>query len=121
MYTQIWNKYLPVIRILLKRALSAPQTLNLNSIDFEKGTTSSKSTHKFTMNFRKGRLTNGKGVNPKGRDLADVLLQDPLIKQMFTEHEYNITLSNKFQLGLMAVDQNVEPAAPLQSTSESIH
>ncbi|MGE5521541.1 MAG: hypothetical protein ACM3VS_16570 [Candidatus Dadabacteria bacterium] len=111
MYTQTWNKYLPVIRILLKRALSAPQTLDLNSIDFEKGGASSKSTHKFTMTFKNGRLDHAKGLNPKGRDLATVLLQDAGIKHMFTEHEYNITLTNKFQLGINAIAPEVQTPA----------
>ena len=36
MYTQIWNKYLPIIRILLKRSTGSDQTLNLNATDFER-------------------------------------------------------------------------------------
>jgi hypothetical protein len=37
MYSQTWNKYLPVIRILLKRSATAPQQTGLNKTDFETG------------------------------------------------------------------------------------
>jgi len=36
MYTNIWTKYLPIIRIVMKRSLTAEQTLVLNAPDFER-------------------------------------------------------------------------------------
>ena len=42
MYTQIWSKYLPIIKILLKRSANGNQTLELNRIDFERAGTGRK-------------------------------------------------------------------------------
>ena len=36
MFTQAWNKYLPVIRILMKRSVNGPQKLDTNRTDFER-------------------------------------------------------------------------------------
>ena len=36
MYTHIWKKYLPIIRILLKKSITESQVLDLNRIDFER-------------------------------------------------------------------------------------
>ena len=37
MFVQTWNKYLPVIKILLKRSVQGEQTLEMNSSDFPAG------------------------------------------------------------------------------------
>jgi len=36
MFTPTWNKYLPIIKILLKRSVNAEQTLDMNSTDFQR-------------------------------------------------------------------------------------
>ena len=36
MYTNVWAKYLPIIRIVMKRSLAAEQILALNAPDFER-------------------------------------------------------------------------------------
>ncbi|HEY1113600.1 MAG TPA: hypothetical protein VGE66_08555 [Chitinophagaceae bacterium] len=100
MYTQIWNKYLPIIRILLKRATGSDQTLNLNATDFERAGATRKSGYKFHINFVNGRVDNILSASPIARDLADVLLQDPMVKELFSRADYFITMDAKFNLGI---------------------
>ena len=58
MYTYIWNKYLPVIRILLKKSAAGAQLLSLNREDFEREGTGRKAGYKFTIAFTDGKATN---------------------------------------------------------------
>ncbi|HEY0041834.1 MAG TPA: hypothetical protein VGB71_14280 [Flavisolibacter sp.] len=102
MYTQTWNKYLPVIRILLKRAITEDQTLQLNSSDFQKAATVRKTGHKFTIGF-----SNGKGDNigspDIAKDLSSVLLFDPAAKELLKQNGYTISFDAKYQLILRRV------------------
>lgn len=100
MYTQIWNKYLPIIRILLKRSTGSDQTLNLNSTDFERAGATRKSGYKFHINFVNGRVDNIISASPIARDLADVLLQDAMVKELFSRADYYFTMDAKFNLGI---------------------
>lgn len=98
MYTQVWTKYLPVIRIVLKRAITAEQILNLNIPDFERSGISKKSGHKFLLKFRDGKVSNVIIDYPLASALSNVLLQDAVVKQLFMDNEFHISLNPKFQL-----------------------
>jgi hypothetical protein len=56
-YTYIWNKYFPVIRVLMKRSADTEQTLELNRIDFERSGKGRKAVYKFNIEFTNGKLT----------------------------------------------------------------
>jgi hypothetical protein len=103
MYTQIWNKYLPIIRILLKRAAASNQSLALNATDFERAGATRKSGYKFHIDFVNGRVDNIISASPMARDLADVLLQDSLVKELFGNNDYFFTMDAKFNLGIRFV------------------
>lgn len=98
MYTQVWTKYLPIIRILLKRSASAEQTLDMNRIDFERAGSGRKAGYKFIIEFRKGRVSNLISSSPLASNLAAVLLQDPVVKDLFQKVDYDISLNTRFQL-----------------------
>lgn len=98
MYTQVWNKYLPIIRILLKKAATKEQTLDMNRIDFERAGSGRKAGYKFIIEFKNGRVDNVISASPLAKDLAMILLQDETIKELFNKNEYQISLNTKFQL-----------------------
>lgn len=98
MYTQVWTKYLPIIRILLKRSATAEQTLDMNRIDFERAGSGRKAGYKFIIEFRKGRVSNLISSSPLASNLAAVLLQDPVVKDLFLKVDYDISLNTRFQL-----------------------
>jgi hypothetical protein len=58
MYTTVWSKYLPIIRIVMKRSLAAEQVLALNAADFERAGMKRKSGYKFSFGLRKGKSKN---------------------------------------------------------------
>lgn len=98
MYTQVWTKYLPIIRILLKRSATGEQTLDMNRIDFERAGSGRKAGYKFTIEFRKGRISNLISSSPLASNLAAVLLQDAVVKDLIQRIDYDISLNTRFQL-----------------------
>ena len=108
MYTHIWLKYLPIIKILMKRAASGEQTLDLNRIDFERAGTGRKSGYKFTIELNNGRVANVISNSPLAPDLATVILQDDVIKGLLTTSNYQVSLNTRFQLSIKNV--SAQPA-----------
>src|SRR3569832_104545 len=95
MYTYTWKKYLPVIRILLKRSATAEQTITLNRTDFEKNSKLRKPNCSFSVEIAKGRIA---GVNPPvpARDLLVILQEDEALKDLLRQHRFAISLTNDF-------------------------
>jgi len=103
MYNAIWEKYLSVIRILLKRAVNEEQTLKLNSYDFEKVGPQKKTGFNFTLKFSNGRVDNLAGMSMVAKEMSAVLLANPQIKELLQQGEYHLTMNAKFVLGIKLV------------------
>jgi hypothetical protein len=110
MYTHVWNKYLSIIRILLKRAAKETQSLQLNFSDFEKIGPQKKTGFNFTLEFRQGRVDNLAGLSNPAKELAAVLVQDAQIAQLLQMGEYSFNMNSKFVLviTLMSTPSNVD-------------
>ena len=121
MYTQVWTKYLPIIRILLKRSATEEQSLDMNRIDFERAGSGRKAGYKFTIEFRKGRVSNLISSSPLASNLAAVLLQDPVVKDLFQKIDYDISLNTRFQLHIknLSTEQGVLQEAEHGPSEES--
>lgn len=111
MYTQIWSKYLPIIKILLKRTLNGDQVLDLNRIDFERAGSGRKAGYKFSIEFTRGRVANIISGSALASDLAFVMLEDETIKPLLLANHYVVSLNTKFQLSLKNVTPGEEVAA----------
>lgn len=112
MYIHIWNKYIPVIRILLKRAVNGEQSLQLNASDFEKTGPQKKVGFNFTLKFHNGRVDNLAGLSNPAKELSGVLLQDSMINQLFNQGEYHLTMNSKYVLGITLIPEHREEAEP---------
>ena len=96
-YTQVWNKYLPVIRILLKRSATEEQSLGLNRIDFEKGSRTRKPACSFNIELVNGRLSTIIQSVP-AKELITAMLDDDVTKSLLRQNTYAISLNSDFQL-----------------------
>ena len=121
MHTQIWDKYLPVIKILLKRSATSDQTLSLNVEDFERAGIARKSGYKFNIVFSKGRVDNVIISSPLASNLAQVLLGDPVIKELFMKNDYHVGMNTKFQMSFKCISVPAEEVAaePVEASAES--
>lgn len=104
MYTQIWNKYLPVIRILLKKSASGDQLLSLNRDDFERAGTGRKAGYKFTIEFTDGKVSNVISGSELASQLASAMLEDTATRQVLHSGQFQVILNTKFQLTIKSKD-----------------
>ena len=107
MYTNVWARYLPIIRIVLKRSLTAEQLLTLNASDFLNAGLSRKSGYKFLLRFRDGRIDNVIVDLPLASSLASVLKNDEKIREIFADNEFHISLNPKFELSIKHIQHLV--------------
>jgi hypothetical protein len=119
MHTQIWSKYLPVVRILLKKAAANEQVLNLEVADFERAGLARKSGNKFSLEFSNGRADNATNASPLAKDFAAALLQDAVIKELFTNNSYKLSLNTKYQLTITQTNVKAEENVPETVENES--
>ncbi|MET0243336.1 MAG: hypothetical protein ABW174_07705 [Flavitalea sp.] len=114
MYAHIWLKYLPIIRILMKKSATADQTLTLNRIDFERAGTGRKAGYKFNIEFTNGRVANVISTSPLAVDLATVILGDNPSKALLAASNYEISLNTKFQVTIKNTSPKSEEETPEQ-------
>ena len=121
MYTQLWNKYLPVIRILIKRTASGDHVLNLNPSDFKNAGAVRKSGYKFEVEFVNGKVNNLINLPDMGKDFATSFLADKIIQELLTHKDFVISMNGKFQLNIhripVASDEQSETVAEETSAS----
>ena len=108
MFSQTWKKYLPVISILLKRAVTGPQTLSMNNTDFERAAAGRKIKYSFNhLTLTNGRLNIDAKHSPLARELATLLQEDDSIKKLIAGQSLDFSMSNEFVLTI----RNVTPVA----------
>ena len=105
MYNYIWKKYLPIIKILMKKSVSEEQLLNLNRIDFERAGTGRKAGYKFKIEFIDGKVGNVISGSALAMHLAQVIMEDDRAKEILTEHDFEISLNTKFQLTIKNIEK----------------
>jgi len=114
MFLQTWNKYLPVIKILLKRSVNAEQTLDMNSSDFQRASGGKKVKYTFTVPLIRGRVQAGGNLPPIAKDLVSVLQQDNTTNKLMQEREFEFTMNGSFQLYI----KNNTVEKPVEQTNE---
>jgi hypothetical protein len=114
MYTYIWNKYLPVIRILLKKSSGGDQLLSLNRDDFERAGTGRKAGYKFTIEFTEGKVSNVISGSDLASHLAAAMLEDAATKAVLQAGHFQVILNTKFQLTI----KNTTPQ-PIEIVTEA--
>lgn len=105
MYTNVWSKYLPIIRIVMKRSLAAEQILALNAQDFERAGMKRKSGYKFSFGLKEGKLKNVIIDLPLASSLAAVLLEDKAVRELIDTNEFHFSLSPKYELTIRHIPQ----------------
>lgn len=112
MYTSTWKKYLPVIKLLLKRSASGEQMLKLNRTDFEKSNRTRKPACSFSIELTKGKL-NTLTQSVPAKDLLEIIGQDDVAKTLLRQQNYAISLDSDLVLKI----RNTSPAELAQENA----
>ena len=99
----VWLKYLPVIRIVLKKSVAADQQLALNAQDFERAGYRRKQGYKFMVELKDGRLDNVLVDAPIASSFASTLLSDKVISELTNGNKFYISMDAKYKLTLKCV------------------
>ncbi len=115
MFVPTWNKYLPVLKILLKRSVNEEQTLNMNASDFQRAAGGRKIKYSFSITLHKGRLQTIDKPSPIAKEFASVLQQDDTTNQFIRQHDIEFSLNNNLELQI----KNVTPPVVENATGEN--
>lgn len=99
-YLVTWKKYLPVIRLHLKRSLSEDQNFKLNITDFESAGDRGKSGYTFSLILDNGKVTTSVSGSPVARDLYELLKTDEVSKAFFADRIVKIAVGKTFVLSI---------------------
>ena len=110
MFSQAWNKYLPIIKILMKRTPNGDQTLDMNKTDFERAAGGRKAKFTFNVSLHKGRIQNITSPPPVAKELATILQEDEMTRKLVREFDYEFSMNSSFQLLIKNSSPPVEPA-----------
>jgi len=95
-YLTTWRKYIPVIRLHLKRSLTEDQSFKLNITDFESAGDRGKSGYTFNIVMENGKVTNNISGSAVARDLFEALKTDETIKAMLQDKNIKISVGKSF-------------------------
>ena len=101
-----WTKYIPIIRILLKRSLKEEQKLEMNSIDFVRAAGGRKVKFDFSFSLVKGKFENIEIPTPVGKGLIAALDDDAVTRQFVKSNHLQFSMNKNFQLMI----RNTTPA-----------
>ncbi|MDB5126743.1 hypothetical protein [Mucilaginibacter sp.] len=99
-YLTTWRKYIPVIRLHLKRSLTEDQSFKLNITDFESAGDRGKSGYTFNIAMENGKVINNISGSAVARDLYEALKTDEAIKAMLQEKNIKISVGKSFILSI---------------------
>jgi hypothetical protein len=99
-YLTTWRKYIPVIRLHLKRSLNEDQTFKLNITDFESAGDRGKSGYTFSLAMENGKVTNNISGSAVARDLYEALKTDEAIKELIQDKNIKISVGKTFMLSI---------------------
>jgi len=118
MFLQTWSKYLPVIKILLKRSINAEQTLDMNSSDFQRASGGKKVKYTFSVQLINGRAKAGENLPPVARDLIFMLQGDNTTNKFMQKNEVEFAVNSDFQLYIKNNTPVEKPAETSEETTE---
>ena len=97
-YLTTWKRYIPVIRLHLKKSLNEEQHFKLNITDFESAGDRGKSGYTFNLQLENGKVTNSIGGSAVARDLFEALKADDAIKALLQDRSIKISVGKTFIL-----------------------
>ena len=97
-FADVWNRYMPAIRILVKKAVAAEQLISINKSDIERAVGIKKSGYRFSINFIKDRPELLHSDNDIAQAFIAALTGDEVIREYLRANNYKFSFNSKYQL-----------------------
>jgi hypothetical protein len=92
-FLALWTKYLPAIRILLKKAVNEEQQITLSKMELQSVDNRKNVNFSFNLAISKGKVENSVGVPAMGKDLFNVLTNDQLVRNFMLDKNIMIQMT----------------------------
>ena len=92
-FLALWTKYLPAIRILLKKAVTEKQQITLSKMELQSIDNRKNVNFSFDMEIQNGKVENSMIVPQMGKDLFSVLNGDVLTRKFMLDKKINIQMT----------------------------
>src|ERR1700743_3337728 len=92
-YLALWTKYLPAIRILLKKAVNEEQRITLSKMELQSVDNRKNVNYSFDLEILNGKIENSMAVPAIGKDLFAVLKDDQLMRSFMPDKKIMIQMT----------------------------
>jgi hypothetical protein len=92
-FLALWTKYLPAIRILLKRAVNEKQQITLSKMELQSIDNRKNVNFSFDLEISNGKIENSMAVHAMGKDLFNVLNGDLTVRKFMHEKKIVIQMT----------------------------
>lgn len=108
-YTQLWKKYLPIIRILLKKTEDGDQKLQIYKHEFVATGAKNKLGYIFNLELVNGKAVNKSNSTAPASDLLNLMNENELIAQWLKEKSVKISVNKACELNLQLIQKTELP------------
>ena len=109
-FLALWTKYLPAIRIMLKKAINEEQQITLSKMELQSVDNRKNVNFSFDLTINSGKVENSISVAQIGKDLFSVLNGDPAVRNFMLEKKVSIQMSRASLLTFKCTDLSTAQA-----------
>src|SRR5258708_4921926 len=99
-YLALWTKYLPAIRILLKKAVTEQQQMSVGKLELQSIDTRKNVNFSFNMEINHGKVENSLAVHALGKDLFNVMNGDSVVRTFMRDKNIVIEMTKATMLSI---------------------
>jgi len=107
----LWTKYLPVMRLLLKKSVNGDQQIALGKMELHSVDSRKNVNFSFSIDISKGKVENTIGVAAIGKDLFTILSNDSIVKSFMDDKRISIQMSRASLLTFKSTMAEAVPVA----------
>lgn len=89
----LWTKYLPAMRILLKKAMNEQQQLALSKLELQAVDNRKNVNFSFDLEISNGKVASTLGISSMGKDLFNVLNGDLHVRDFMVDKKIMIQMN----------------------------
>src|ERR1700754_177677 len=103
-FLALWTKYLPAIRILLKKAVSEEQQITMSKMELQSVDNRKNVNFSCALEISNGKVENSLIVPEMGKDLFNVLNSDQLVRKFMLDKKITIKMTRASLVTFNATD-----------------